>query len=180
MALMDDMEAAVSTVRGAGLVHCEDADRADSARNEETANVTETAKHANEDTRSLTAADSVDNTRDESADSMCTEDSADCADVTNSRNMEIGDSTDCGDHSSKGASNDSESDCESSGESTCLEAMTPDGQDYYLRLGDTPQRRSALRLSRIIARKQLLRRLAQGSYGEDVFDLNSISCLSKT
>lgn len=45
----------------------------------------------------------------------------------------------------------------------CLEAcMTPSGQDYYLRRGGTPRRRSALRLSRIIARQQLLRRLSQG------------------
>uniref|UniRef100_A0A3B4G588 StAR-related lipid transfer protein 13 n=1 Tax=Pundamilia nyererei TaxID=303518 RepID=A0A3B4G588_9CICH len=54
--------------------------------------------------------------------------------------------------------------------STCLEAMTPDGQDYYLRLGDTPQRRSALRLSRIIARKQLLRRLAQEIEAKEACD----------
>lgn len=56
--------------------------------------------------------------------------------------------------------NSGESDSDSANE--CLEAMTPDGQDHYLRLGQTPRRRSALRLSRIIARKQLLRRLEQG------------------
>lgn len=57
----------------------------------------------------------------------------------------------------------SESDDDSSGEATCLEAcMSPSGQDYYLRRGGTPRRRSALRLSRIIARQQLLRRLSQG------------------
>uniref|UniRef100_A0AAQ5Z6M5 StAR-related lipid transfer protein 13 n=1 Tax=Amphiprion ocellaris TaxID=80972 RepID=A0AAQ5Z6M5_AMPOC len=53
---------------------------------------------------------------------------------------------------------------------TCLEAMTPDGQDYYLRLGVTPQRRSALRLSRIIARQQLLRRLAQEIEAKEACD----------
>lgn len=62
-------------------------------------------------------------------------------------------------------SNDSESDGDCTSERTCLEAMTPDGQDYYLRLGESPRRRSALRLSRIIARQQLLRRLAQGRPG---------------
>lgn len=50
-----------------------------------------------------------------------------------------------------------------SGETPCLEAcMTRSGQEYYLRRGGTPRRRSALRLSRIIARQQLLRRLSQG------------------
>ncbi|KAJ3589730.1 hypothetical protein NHX12_010573 [Muraenolepis orangiensis] len=43
----------------------------------------------------------------------------------------------------------------------CLGAMTPDEQDFYLRLGHTPRHRSALRLSRIIARQQLLSRLAK-------------------
>lgn len=54
------------------------------------------------------------------------------------------------------------SDSDSTSEGSCLGAMTVDGQDHYLRLGDTPRRRSALRLSRIIARQQLLRKLAQG------------------
>lgn len=50
-----------------------------------------------------------------------------------------------------------------SGAAACLEAcMTHSGQDYYLRRGGTPRRRSALRLSRLIARQQLLRRLSQG------------------
>lgn len=57
----------------------------------------------------------------------------------------------------------SESDDDCNGEATCLEAcMSPSGQDYYLRRGGTPRRRSALRLSRIIARQQLLRILSQG------------------
>lgn len=66
----------------------------------------------------------------------------------------------------------SESDDDCSGETTSLEAcMTPSGQDYYLRWGGTPRRRSALRLSRIIARQQLLQRLSQGTDGDycDIF-----------
>lgn len=66
------------------------------------------------------------------------------------------------DQSAEDENNECESDSDSSSESTFLEAMTPDGQDYYLRLGDTPRQRSALRLSRIIARRQLLQRLEQG------------------
>lgn len=53
----------------------------------------------------------------------------------------------------------SESDDDGSGLEACL---APSGQEYYLRRGGTPRRRSALRLSRIIARQQLLRRLSQG------------------
>uniref|UniRef100_A0A4W6FEX4 StAR-related lipid transfer protein 13 n=1 Tax=Lates calcarifer TaxID=8187 RepID=A0A4W6FEX4_LATCA len=58
------------------------------------------------------------------------------------------------------------------GDSECVFvcAMTPDGHDYYLRLGDTPKRRSALRLSRIIARQQLLRRLAQEIEAKEACD----------
>lgn len=90
----------------------------------------------------------------ESADTDTAQDRAD------SRSLEISD--DNGDHSTKDDSNDWESDDDSSGEGSCLEAMTPSGHQHYLRLGDTPRRRSALRLSRIIARKQLLRKLARG------------------
>ncbi|XP_057676687.1 stAR-related lipid transfer protein 13 isoform X2 [Corythoichthys intestinalis] len=64
----------------------------------------------------------------------------------------------------------SESDSDSVNEETCLEAMTADGQDHYLRLGQTPRRRSALRLSRIIARKQLLRRLEQELEAKEACD----------
>lgn len=61
----------------------------------------------------------------------------------------------------------SESEDEGGGEAAHLEAcMTPSGQDYYLRRGGSPRRRSALRLSRIIARQQLLRRLSQGRRGD--------------
>lgn len=55
---------------------------------------------------------------------------------------------------------------ESDNEGACLGAMTPDGQDHYLRLGDMPRQRSALRLSRLIARKMLIRRLEQGRLGD--------------
>lgn len=59
----------------------------------------------------------------------------------------------------------SESEDECGGEAACLEAcMTPSGQDYYLRRGGSPRRCSALHLSRIIARQQLLRRLSQGRH----------------
>lgn len=107
--------------------------------------------------RRLTVADSVDDT--ESADTVCSEASIDRADLTDSRSMEIDDRVD---QSAKDHSTSGESDADSTNEGTCLEAMTPSGKDHYLRLGDTPRRRSALRLSRIIARQQLLRRLAQG------------------
>lgn len=64
-----------------------------------------------------------------------------------------------------------ESDDDCSDEANRLEAcMTSSGQDYYLRRADTPRRRSALRLSRIIARQQLLRRLSQGR-GRDYYEV---------
>ncbi len=102
----------------------------------------------------------VDSMRDsvESADTEVTEDSRDSADLTG-RSLGKDDLVDALDRRAK---EDSESDGDSTNEGTCLEAMTPYGQDHYLRLGDTPRRRSALRLSRIIARQQLLRRLSQG------------------
>ncbi len=106
-------------------------------------------------------ADGVDNMRDafESADTDTTEDSGENADLTDSRSTE---KDDLGDSVDQSAKEESESDSDSTNEGTCLQAMTPYGQDHYLRLGDTPRRRSALRLSRIIARQQLLRRLSQG------------------
>lgn len=88
---------------------------------------------------------------------------ADVAELTHSMSIETGDLVDIMGQSAKDESDECESD--SASERTFLEAMTPDGQDYYLRLGYTPQRRSALRLSRIIARRQLLQRLEQGRYG---------------
>lgn len=95
-------------------------------------------------------------------------DFADGADLTESRSVEIDFTVDV----SAEDENDCESDSDSTSESTFLEAMTPDGQDYYLRLGDTPRQRSALRLSRIIARRQLLQRLEQGrnraNYGKAI------------
>lgn len=94
-------------------------------------------------------------------DSMMAE--AECADPIYYRSGKLENTIDNMDQNTKSGSNDGGSDSDSTSEGTCLEAMTPDGQDYYLRLGNTPRRRSALRLSRIIARQQLLRRLAQGS-----------------
>lgn len=49
---------------------------------------------------------------------------------------------------------------ESSG-SECLGSMTPETQDIYLRM-DHHRRRSGYRLGRIIARQQLLKRIAGG------------------
>ncbi|XP_034406872.1 stAR-related lipid transfer protein 13 isoform X1 [Cyclopterus lumpus] len=106
----------------------------------------------------------------ESADTVAAEDSADAADVIDSRGVEIDDIMDSMDQGAKDNSNGCESDGDSTNEESCLEAMTSDGQDYYLRLGDTPRRRSALRLSRIIARKQLLRRLSQEIEAKEACD----------
>lgn len=92
------------------------------------------------------------------------------AELTDSGCMEIDDHEDSvhddhedsADQSVKDDANACESDADCTSNSACLEAMTPSGQDHYLRLGDSPRRRSALRLSRIIARQQLLRKLSQG------------------
>lgn len=46
--------------------------------------------------------------------------------------------------------------------SECLGSMTPETQDIYLRM-DHHRRRSGYRLGRIIARQQLLRRIAAGN-----------------
>lgn len=46
-------------------------------------------------------------------------------------------------------------------DSECLGSMTPETRDIYLRL-DSHHRRSGLRLSRIIARQQLLKKISQG------------------
>ncbi|XP_060910992.1 stAR-related lipid transfer protein 13-like isoform X2 [Labrus mixtus] len=98
----------------------------------------------------------------ESADMDTAEDSAD------SRSLDIHDNGE--DQGAKDDSNDCESDGDSSSEGSCLEAMTPHGQQHYLRLGDTPRQRSALRLSRIIARKQLLRKLAREIEAKEACD----------
>lgn len=76
---------------------------------------------------------------------------------------ELHDSADSQGEDSNSGNGESDSDCGS--ESSYLEAMTSSGQQHYLRLGDTPRRRSALRLSRIIARRQLLWKLSQGRDG---------------
>lgn len=107
--------------------------------------------------KSVTIADSVDML------GVDTEDSVDGADLTENRNVDIDYIVDIMDQSAEDESNDSESDGDNTSERSFLEAMTPVGQDYFLRLGDTPRQRSALRLSRIIARRQLLQRLEQGS-----------------
>jgi len=182
---MGDVSAAVNMGSVAASAHCEGADGANTAGNEETVNtnvdptlnrviVTETAKgedaictaNTGQLTHpvSLTTADSADNTRDvlKRAD-ICSEGSMNCAELTYSGSKEIDIVMDSSvDQTAEEDSNSCESDSDCTSERTCLEAMTTDGQEYYLRLGDTPQRRSALRLSRIIARQQLLRRLAQG------------------
>lgn len=49
-------------------------------------------------------------------------------------------------------------------DSECLGSMTLETQDIYLRL-DSLHRRSGLRLARIIARQQLLKRISQGMRG---------------
>lgn len=132
------------------LNHVDNADLTGTAKDEDVAGGVVMRKGI--DPTSPTIADSVADV--ESADA---EDSADSADLTDT--TEIDDSTA---QSAKGERTNRESDSDSTNERTCLEAMTTDGQEYYLRLGDTPRRRSALRLSRIIARHQLLRRLSQG------------------
>lgn len=91
---------------------------------------------------------------------------ADGAELTDRRCMEIDDREESVDQSVREDATAGESDGECTSNSACLEAMTPSGQDHYLRLGYSPRRRSALRLSRIIARQQLLRRLSQGRNGE--------------
>lgn len=140
---------------GNSMDHANSANAAESTKGEDAA----------VQTVSLTFADRVDSMRDdaESADHLCSEDSKDSADLLYHRSGELENTSDDKDQSAEGGSNNCESDSDNTSEETCLEAMTPDGQDYYLRLGYTPRRRSALRLSRIIARQQLLRKLAQGS-----------------
>lgn len=107
------------------------------------------------------AAAAADSMRDEqaSADAAGARDSADA-----SAALEPDELQDSADSQGDGSSNgESDSDCAS--ESSCLGAMTSSGQQHYLRLGHTPRRRSALRLSRIIARRQLLWKLSQGRDG---------------
>lgn len=98
----------------------------------------------------------ADNVRDEetSADAKGARDAAAAAASAVMESDELQDSTD--------SQGDGESDSDCGSESSYMEAMTSSGQQHYLRLGDTPRRRSALRLSRIIARRQLLWKLSQG------------------
>lgn len=164
---MDDMEAVVSVDRtqSAGteetpndsLDHVDNENKTGMVKNEDgfIGSVTvDRTQHT-----SATMADGVHNMGD------AVESAADLADI---RRMEMNDHEDSVGQSGKDDTKARESDGECSSESTCLEAMTPYGQDFYLRLGDTPRRRSALRLSRIIARQQLLRRLSQGRNREAI------------
>lgn len=109
------------------------------------------------------AAAAADNMRDEeaSADAEGAQDTAAASAALESD--ELHDSADSQGEDSNSGNGESDSDCGS--ESSYLEAMTSSGQQHYLRLGDTPRRRSALRLSRIIARRQLLWKLSQGRDG---------------
>lgn len=104
--------------------------------------------------------------------SVSTEDSAE---LTDSRNMKTGDHEGNVDQSAEGT-NAYESDGDCSTKTNCLVAMTPSGQDHYLRLGNSPRRRSALRLSRIIARRQLLSRLSQGREVNTCLSLSRVLC----
>uniref|UniRef100_UPI003AAC4A47 stAR-related lipid transfer protein 13-like isoform X2 n=1 Tax=Centroberyx gerrardi TaxID=166262 RepID=UPI003AAC4A47 len=198
VAIVDKVDTTESTDSVAASADCvgavENADVAKAAGNEETANsnpdsadtagTVETASHEDvtrsaetvkvTDPTSINIADSLDNVGDvDSVDSsgiVGTECSVDHADITDSRSMEIDGSVLSVGLGAEGDSNGCESDSECTSESTCLEAMTPDGQEHYLRLGDTPRRRSALRLSRIIARQQLLRRLEQEIEAKEACD----------
>lgn len=107
--------------------------------------------------RALCPHNAADNVREEeaSADAEGVRDAAAASAALESD--ELRDSTD--------SQGDGESDSDCGSESSYLEAMTSSGQQHYLRLGDTPRRRSALRLSRIIARRQLLWKLSQGRDG---------------
>lgn len=178
---MDDVDAVNADSGAAGTEETasdspdlvDNANRIEAAKDEDVTDgvVTRKCTHPT----SVTNLDSVDDVRDNagSADPVRAEDSADPPD---SGSIEIDDIVGSMDRSTKGGGNECESDGDGDGDSTnettCLEAMDHYGHDYYLRLGDTPRRRSALRLSRIIARQQLLRRLAQGrireSYGKAV------------
>lgn len=168
--VVDDVDAAVNMDGVATSAHRGAAGTEETVDNSldcvDNANGIETAKDEDATTiirkcrnpTGVTIADSVDNVRDD----VESADGSDSADLTDSGSMQINDLVDSMDQSVKDNGNGCERDGDNTNESTCLEAMTPYGQDHYLRLGDTPRRRSALRLSRIIARQQLLRRLAQG------------------
>ncbi|KAF7206446.1 stAR-related lipid transfer protein 13 isoform X3 [Nothobranchius furzeri] len=138
----------------------------DDARQEEGANLNNTTAKGEDVSEQL--APPVDTKRDDTVtlDAVFSEDSHD---LTCSRTGDI-DNVEKMDDSAKDDSDDNESDSDSAFEETCLGTMTPDGQDYYLRLGDTPRRRSALRLSRIIARQLLLKRLAQEIEAKEACD----------
>lgn len=60
--------------------------------------------------------------------------------------------------------------------SECLGSMTPETQDIYLRM-DHHCRRSGYRLGRIIARQQLLKRIAGGRRGVRISDSSECGLL---
>ncbi|XP_042354806.1 stAR-related lipid transfer protein 13-like isoform X1 [Plectropomus leopardus] len=156
---MDAVDRCVRVMDDAAVNTNSVAHRKNAAGNEETANNTVDNTNGIEAAKDEVVRDDIEKA----------EDSTDNADVTDRRSVETDGNINM-DQSVKGESNDSESDGDSTSEGTCLEAMTPDGHNHYLRLGDTPRRRSALRLSRIIARKQLLRRLAQEIEAKEACD----------
>lgn len=181
--VMEDVDTAVNADGVSASAHGGGADQANAAGDEGTVNTNldsadnsnAAGTHTDEDIiaavdvgkMSVAIADSEDTVQ--SAGTVGSDDSADGAGVTDSRSAETGaGGSDSMDQSVPGDSNGCESDGDSTNERTCLEVMTPDVQDFYLRLGDTPRRRSALRLSRIIARQQLLRKLEQGRDRERV------------
>ncbi|CAB1458206.1 unnamed protein product [Pleuronectes platessa] len=150
---MEDVDAAVDVDSASASGHCGGADQASAAGDEG-------AEHSNlegEEGAIAAATPKHENIADSGGDAVQSADTA----AANCRRMERGDSVDQSAKDSE--SNDREGDGDSTNERACLEAMTPVCQDFYLRLGDTPRRRSALRLSRIIARQQLLRKLEQGA-----------------
>lgn len=113
------------------------------------------------------------------SDTEVTVSTEDSAELTDSRNMKTGDHEGNEDQSAEDT-NTYESDGDCSSNPNCLVAMTPSGQDHYLRLGNSPRRRSALRLSRIIARRQLLSRLSQGREVNTCLSLSQEFCMIRT
>ncbi|XP_062262202.1 stAR-related lipid transfer protein 13 isoform X2 [Platichthys flesus] len=173
---MDALDAAVAVDSVSASVHCGGADQASAAGDE---GAEHSSLEGEDDAIAATPRDeniigAVDTGEMKRPTSAAIADSggdavqsADTA-AANCRRMESGDSVDQSAKDSE--SHDREGDGESTNERACLEAMTPVCQDFYLRLGDTPRRRSALRLSRIIARQQLLRKLEQEIEAKEACD----------
>ncbi|KAF7660885.1 hypothetical protein LDENG_00273140 [Lucifuga dentata] len=182
MTIMDKADAAASansvTTSAERVAACQNADMANAAGIQETANDNldsmdiANAKYEDfmggveavkvTDPASINIADNVGN-----VDSAVGADTGVAEGSMDTGSMEIDDNVD---RNPTGDGIDHENDSYSTSETTCLEAMTPDGQEHYLRLGDTPRRRSALHLSRIIARQQLLQRLAREIEAKEACD----------